>query len=216
MASAELAAISSLRSAILFMAIKLPPINTGCVSITDAANMLRVSVWKASTMPAPTPSSIPARAAPNGCPICVSIWSASVPIFPMACFWSSLSIDTCLLVYTYAPVAFTCGKYLVRADFLMFRAISRFTLATPICLLFFSAIERQLSNDRILWAQASSEYEMPPNKKIKENIPLILNSSFFTLHSSLFILHSSFFTLHLEKEKLLFPIMCPSAKMLTI
>ena len=45
------------------------------------------------------------------------------------------------------------------------------------------------------------------------------NSSFFILHSSFFILHSSFFILHFlhfSNENVLLPIMCPSAKMLTI
>ena len=49
-----------------------------------------------------------------------------------------------------------------------------------------------------------------------------LHSSFFILHflhSSFFILHSSFFILHFlhfSNENVLLPIMCPSAKMLTI
>ena len=142
---------------ILFMAMILPPMNTGWVSINEAANILRLSVWNASTIPLPTPLSIPASTSVLGSPICANTCPAAVPILPRACFCSSLRMDTCLLVYIYAPEAFIWGRYLVRADFLILRAISRLTRATPICLLLRSAIERQLSNDRAFWASASSE-----------------------------------------------------------
>ena len=44
------------------MATMAPPMNTGWVNMTAPANMLRVSVRKASTTPMPNWSSVPASA----------------------------------------------------------------------------------------------------------------------------------------------------------
>ena len=65
---------------------------------------------------------------------------------PSASFWSSLSMDISLLIHMYPPKAFTFGRYCVRADFLRLAFTSCLIFATPICLLFLSAIALQLSS----------------------------------------------------------------------
>ena len=144
-------------SAILFAATSAPPMNTGCVTVTAPANIFRVSVLKPSTRLAPTWFSAPANCpmspavAAGNCDVTVSgafcsLEVAIVPRLLSASFWSSLSKDISLLIHMYPPTAFTFGRYCVRADFRRLAFTSCFTFATPICLLFLSAIALQLSS----------------------------------------------------------------------
>ncbi len=86
------------------------------------------------------------RLAPMFCRLDVIPAKVVPPILLSMDFCASLSRDISLLVYRYPPVAFTWGRYLVRADFLTLAAISCLTRATAICLLPLRAIARQLSS----------------------------------------------------------------------
>ena len=99
--SAELQASSSPRSAILFIAMMAPPINTGCVTITAPANMFRVSVWNASTIPLPRPSSGAPRPAAN-CPTLVAMPSW---VMPNAFSIFQVPSGTCdIISFTFPPI----------------------------------------------------------------------------------------------------------------
>ena len=182
----------TVRDYLLIAGLELPVQTVGFrrfKSITDTANMLRVSVLNASLMF--LPMALPARSIPGAIfpailprasavcgvitpcpaisdmtddmvlPICPA---AVVPMLPIAPFCLSLKIDISRLVNSYPPSTSTCGRYFVRAALRVSRATSCFSLAMFSCLLLRNAIARQLSSDNTRCAPTGRATDISESK----------------------------------------------------